>query len=130
MGEPVRVGRALAMEAAYLGTQGAPRRGRMLARWALQIADETGDPYVRALYHGSMSALVGYSESRWRASQAEIERSTDLFRAHHQAAGWETDTLQFLRVRESPDARRAAEAWMRGQGIRDPARMTDMILPG
>jgi serine/threonine protein kinase len=96
MGEPVRVGRALAMEAAYLGTQGEPRRGRMFARWALQIADETQDPYVRALHHGSMSALVGYSESRWRASQAEIERSAELFRAHHQAAGWETDTLQFF----------------------------------
>ena len=96
MGEPVRVGRALTMEAAYLATQGEPRRGRMMARWALQIADETQDPYVRAMYHGSMGALHGYSESRWRDSYAEIERGMELFRAHHQAAGWETDTLQFF----------------------------------
>ena len=31
---------------------------------------------------------------------------------------------------ETPALIEQAEAWMRGQGIRDPARMTDMILPG
>jgi hypothetical protein len=31
---------------------------------------------------------------------------------------------------ETPSLIEQAEGWMRGQGIRDPARMTDMILPG
>ncbi|WZP00639.1 protein kinase [Isosphaeraceae bacterium EP7] len=92
-GEPDRIARALAVEAAQTATAGLPARKRtaqILSR-AESLAAESGQPYANgmvALAHG----VSGYLEGRWRDGLDGCDRAEGLFRDHCTGVTWELDT--------------------------------------
>jgi len=81
LGEPVRVGRTLAVEATFLAAQGQRTRDRsrkVIAR-ARQLSDETGDPHLEALT-STVSGVIDYFDSNLEPAVATLERGERLFR--------------------------------------------------
>ncbi len=92
-GEPFRIARALAMEAAHRATVGlsaVPRVAALLAV-AEALAQRIDSPHARGmveLVRGLSSLLFG----RWKDAQTALDRAEDLFRNHCTGVAWERDT--------------------------------------
>jgi hypothetical protein len=95
-GEPFRICRALAAEAAYRTTAGvaAERRARPLLDRAEAIAETLTDPRGRGLcrFARGLGALLG---GRWREAGARLEESTAVFRDQCVGMNWELHTSQY-----------------------------------
>ncbi len=95
-GEPFRICRALAAEAAYRATAGvaAERRARPLLERADAIADTLTDPRGRGLcrFARGLGALLG---GRWIEAGARLEESTAIFRDQCVGMNWELHTSQY-----------------------------------
>lgn len=92
-GEPFRIARAIAMEAAHLSTVGpsVERRVTSLIATASALADALDSPHARGmveLVHGISSLLFG----RWKAAITALDRSERQFRDHCTGVAWERDT--------------------------------------
>jgi hypothetical protein len=92
-GEPYRVARALAWEAAHLCVQGGPTRQRT-ARLI-----EAADALARRIDHPHALGLVtlcrgiaGYMEGRWRDGRESCEQAEAIFRDRCTGVAWELDT--------------------------------------
>ncbi len=99
-GEPSRVARALANEAAYVAMSGDSTRPRWTALLdrARELAAETGD--ARLLAHalageGVALHLSGY----WLASRARCEDALRLLREHAPSSTWEIDATTLYSLR-------------------------------
>ena len=94
-GEPFRMARALAMEAAHRATEGVPA-SRCVARLlddAAGLADRLGSPHASGmveLARGLSALLFG----RWPDAFEALERAEALFRDHCTGVAWERDTGQ------------------------------------
>jgi serine/threonine protein kinase len=92
-GEPSRVARSLAMEAAHsatAGTHGRGRTGRLLEA-ADRLAKRVGEPYglgMVALARG----VAAYLEGHWRAARGICLDAERLFRDQCTGVAWERDT--------------------------------------
>jgi hypothetical protein len=100
-GERHRVGRAIAMEAIFVSTQGRrslARAGRLVDQ-AQQIAAACNDPYLTALSVGAAGAIDYYS-GRFRAAAAAFRDAEVGFREQQAAGGamWEFNNLHLLRL--------------------------------
>jgi serine/threonine protein kinase len=92
-GEPFRVARALAMEAAHQATAGLRASGRVSALIEASggVADRIESPHARGmveLVRGISALLFG----RWKAAEAALAQAEDLFRNHCTGVAWERDT--------------------------------------
>jgi eukaryotic-like serine/threonine-protein kinase len=92
-GEPFRIARAMAMEAAHRATTGLaaePRVATLLgvaARLAARIQSHHALGMVE-LVRGISSLLFG----RWKAAQTSLDQAEQLFRNHCTGVAWERDT--------------------------------------
>ena len=99
-GEPLRIARALAMEAGHRATAGAPAAVRVakLLEGAEKIAREIDSPYARGmieLVRGFASLMRG----EWQTARAVLEEAEQLFRQHCKGVTWERDTIHNFLLR-------------------------------
>jgi serine/threonine protein kinase len=96
-GEPKRLVRALAMEAAHVACAGRPV-SRRTAR-LLQVAESAGslapEPYTRGMLQLAR-AIVAYLECRWSDARAAAEPAEAIFRDHCTGVAWEIDTARIF----------------------------------
>jgi hypothetical protein len=96
-GEPSRVLRALAMETAFVASQGTPaakRAQRLLAR-AKEVAAGSGEPTGHGLTlwaAGSAAFLSG----RWRDAAESFAEAEEVFTERCTGMTWELDTTRFF----------------------------------
>ena len=92
-GEPSRVARALAMEAAHRSTSGtADPQVPKLLHAALEIAQRLDSPYLYgmiAMVRGAGFLMQGH----WKQAQTTIEEAEQLFRNRCTGVTWERDTV-------------------------------------
>jgi serine/threonine protein kinase len=92
-GEPLRIARALTMEAGHrstAGLAGTPDVTKLLSE-AERLAAEIDTPHVRGLIklvRGASSIMVG----QWKAAQTSLEDADQLFRSQCTGVSWERDT--------------------------------------
>ena len=92
-GEPYRVARALAVEAAQAATAGrsAHRRTARLLQTTEALAQASGQPY--ALGMATLAAGVSaYLEARWADALSDCDRAEGVFRDRCTGVAWELDT--------------------------------------
>jgi serine/threonine protein kinase len=92
-GEPVRIARALAMEATHSAVSGsrAARRTAELLRLAGALAADVAQPYAE----GTVSLAAGisaYLEGRWNDARLACDRAEQTFRDHCTGVFWERAT--------------------------------------
>jgi tetratricopeptide (TPR) repeat protein len=121
-GEPHRIARSFAMEAAYVAAA-----GRDEAKWrawldrARSLAKRIGDPYALALTAGA-EGLACYHLGAWERTHELCDEAARLVKQHCVGVSWELDTMQVFSlyslaqlgrfgalVRILPDALRDAE---------------------
>ena len=96
-GEPYRIARALAMEAAHEATAGRAATARVdrLLEVADSLADQIDSPHARgivAMARGASALLMG----RWKRAKASFLQAESLFRDRCVGAAWELDTVHIL----------------------------------
>ncbi len=94
-GEPSRIARALAMEAAHAGSSGGSNRKRTqrLLEKAGELASRVEDPYASGMV-ALARGVTAYLEGRWTAAQADCDRADAVFRESCTGVAWELDTAQ------------------------------------
>lgn len=98
-GEPMRVARALAVEAMYLSTTlrpGSARIETMLSR-ATALASELGDPFTQALCRGT-AGIRAFQEGRFVDALPMVQDAERLFRDRCSGVAWEVTTAQLFCV--------------------------------
>ena len=96
-GEPMRVARALAVEAMYLSTTlrpGSERTATMLSR-AIALSDELGDPYTQALCRGT-AGIRAFQEGRFVDALPMVQDAERSFRDRCSGVAWEVTTAQLF----------------------------------
>ena len=96
-GEPFRISRALAMEAAHQSTAGnrsARRLGSMI-RTAEHLAIQLDSAHARGMVH-MVRGVSGLMLGQWKAAQSSFDRAEVLFRNHCTGVTWERDTVNSL----------------------------------
>jgi eukaryotic-like serine/threonine-protein kinase len=92
-GEPSRIARALAMEAAHRSTSGSgDERVASLLLAAQDIAHRLESPYL----HGMIAMVRGTSlllQGHWKPAQESLDHAEQLFRNHCTGVTWERDTV-------------------------------------
>jgi serine/threonine protein kinase len=92
-GEPSRIARSLAMEAAHTASTGGSKHrasARLLAM-AENLAHRVDDAYAPAMVTMGRG-VVAYLEARWRDAQINCDRAETMFRDHCTGVAWELDT--------------------------------------
>ena len=93
-GEPLRIARALAMEAGHRSTEGAgaSRRVAALLNSAEDIARRIDSHYARGMVE--MIRGVGpFMLGEWKTAQISLDRAEQTFRNHCTGVAWERDML-------------------------------------
>jgi hypothetical protein len=93
-GEPQRVTRALAFEAAHAAAGGSARaRSRRLLEAATALAARLAAPEIQGVVAGS-AGIVAFLEGRFAESLQRCDEAVRLFRDRCIGAAWETDSAQ------------------------------------
>jgi hypothetical protein len=106
----------------------AAGRAREAEREATLIAAEEakwGAPLAQLVHAGAAASRGRHREASTRLSRAASGFDDVGMALHAAAARW-----QAARIGESCEDPRAAAAWFREQGVREPARLAAMIAPG
>jgi hypothetical protein len=92
-GEPSRIARALAMEAAHAATSGGSSRKstERLLGMAEALVRRAEHPYDRGMVTLARG-VAAYLEGRWRAAQEECDRAEVIFRDRCTGVAWERNT--------------------------------------
>jgi hypothetical protein len=92
-GEPYRLARALAWEAAHLANYGGPAHPRTtrLLRAAGALAGRLNHPHALGLVTLA-TGIVGYMEGRWHRAREFADRAEAIFRERCTGVAWELDT--------------------------------------
>ena len=99
-GEPLRIARALAMEAGHRATTGPAEGGRIesLLAMAAKIAQEIDSPYARGMIemvHGFAALMRG----QWQKAGSVLDGAEGIFRHHCTGVTWERDTVHYFMLR-------------------------------
>jgi eukaryotic-like serine/threonine-protein kinase len=94
-GEPCRIARALAAEAAYAAATGAPgrRRARALVARAQQLSAGLDDPLTAALV-GFVDALTDFFAGSWRRALDRFGAVEAAFARHGRGVHWEINATR------------------------------------
>jgi serine/threonine protein kinase len=98
-GEPYRVARALAMEAAYVAMGGnrSRKRTRRLLEASHALAQRVGQPYAIGL--ATLTAgIAAWLDGRWRDARALSERAEETFRDRCTGVDWEILIAQLFDI--------------------------------
>jgi tetratricopeptide (TPR) repeat protein len=89
-GEPFRIARALAFEAAWTAARGGAgsERAKQISRQAEEIAQRVGNPYAIALTTWSRG-VDAYLAGNWRKTAEICERAAEVLRDRCTGATWE-----------------------------------------
>jgi hypothetical protein len=90
-GEPFRVARALAVEAAHLASSGATVRASSVLAHAEDLANRIQRPYAAGIVLMA-SAAIQYFAERWKDSLRLAGEAEATFRQHCTGVAWELDT--------------------------------------
>jgi len=90
-GEPFRVARALAVEAAHLASSGAMKRAKIVLAEAEALALRLQRPYTSGIVELARGA-VAYFEERWSDALQHCRAAAATFRLHCTGATWEINT--------------------------------------
>ncbi len=131
-GEPRRIVRALAMEAAHVACAGLPasrRTGRLLqaADSAARLAPE---PYTHGILQLAR-AIAAYLQGRWKEARTFAEPAEAIFRDQCTGVAWEIDTARIFALwslnylGEIGELRRRWSEWMK-----DAKERGDMYMVG
>jgi hypothetical protein len=95
-GEPYRIVRALAMEAAYVATAGTTiaRTAELLAL-TTELAERQGHPHGLGLVAWARGTAA-FLQGRWRDGQAMNAEAEAIFSERCTGASWELDTARFV----------------------------------
>lgn len=99
-GEPYRIARALAMEAAHVSLAGsrAPRRLGRLLETAERLAADIAHPHalaMTALARATAQLMIG----RWAEAREALDRAEETFRERCTGVAWELDAVTNLALR-------------------------------
>ncbi len=129
-GEPFRVARALALEAAFSSASGgatAKRTARVLQRAEL-LCQQVGEPYVLGWVRG-VAGVTAALEGRWKAAFDGCAEAETIFREKCGGIAWELSTFQFFLIyslvftgRIKDLRTRVPKSAARGRGARRPLR--------
>jgi len=99
-GEPYRVARALAIEAAYSATGGnkATARTERLVRASMTLAERVNHPHALGLAHLT-AGMAAYLAGKWRKALELLERGETLLRENCTGVTWELDTAIAYQLR-------------------------------
>ncbi len=99
-GEPYRVARALAIEAAYSGAVGLSNRSRTakLVEASLTLAERVNHPHALGLANIT-AGMAAYLEGRWHKACERLERGEQILREHCTGVTWELDTAMSFQLR-------------------------------
>ncbi len=99
-GEPYRVARALAIEAAYSGAGGVSRQQRTaeLVEASLTLAERVNHPHALGLANIT-AGMAAYLEGRWNKACERLERGEKILREHCTGVTWELDTSMSFQLR-------------------------------
>jgi serine/threonine protein kinase/tetratricopeptide (TPR) repeat protein len=99
VGEPTRVGRALAMEAIYLGSQGGRilERCRKLVAEARRVAETTSDPLLDGWIAGA-SGFIGYFDGDFPAAVELLDAAAIIFRERTTGTSWELNNVRLFQL--------------------------------
>ena len=92
-GEPARIARALAWEAAHTSNAGArawPRTSRLLAA-ARTIASQIDDPHARGMTAMS-EGIAEFTMGRWQSARDRLVQASDALQSGCRGVAWELDT--------------------------------------
>lgn len=125
-GEPFRLSRALAWEAAHLSNLGGRtwRRAQRLLGEACRLAEQAPDPYARG-WTALCDGIVNFTNGRWVAARGQLELAERVLRGECTGVAWELNTAHaftlwaLFYVGDLPEMHRraaslAAEALERG----------------
>ncbi|XXX81277.1 AAA family ATPase [Sorangium sp. So ce134] len=98
-GEPVRLARALAMEAGYVSAGGMPSRARAahLLDLAVGLARRIDDPHVLG-HVDAFGAVLAFGIGDWRSARAHCERARATLRDRCLGVTWELDSIEFIEL--------------------------------
>jgi len=96
IGEPARLAKAFALEAAYQAGQAKRRSAYGLLERAQALAEKTQDPYTLSILRGVEGLIAFYSDSDWASAYDKLSEAETMVRARHSSGGWELDTLQYF----------------------------------
>ena len=94
-GEPSRIARALAMEAAHVASRGGSRRKAtaQLLKRAENLSRPIEQPYALGMVTLARG-VTSYLEGRWNEAREHCDRAESLFRDRCTGAVWEMNTAQ------------------------------------
>ena len=98
-GEPGRIARALAMEAAYRSTAGIKAQNsveRLLAL-ARELSGRAGDPRAIGLT-GVIAAACAWNSGRWEECYVRAQAARKALEERHERIAWERDTASIFEV--------------------------------
>jgi hypothetical protein len=93
LGEPDRLARSLAREAAYLAGTGQVARARKVLTVTERAVAQSRGQYAPAFAALGRGIVLYYSGDEWRSAYEEFVKAERLFLAQR-SAGWEVDTAQ------------------------------------
>lgn len=125
-GEPVRLGRALAVAAGNVAARGesARRRADALVRAAQQVAAQVDDPHGRALALLA-GGFVHFFLGEWRGARAKLEEAEAILRTRCRAVAWELANTQAWTCNVLILSGELRDATRRVPGIVEEARSRD-----
>jgi serine/threonine protein kinase len=125
-GEPVRLGRALAVAAGNVAARGEPSRRRAdeLVRASQRAAAQADDPHARALALLA-AGIVHFFLGEWRGARASLEDAESVLRAQCRAVAWELANTQVWTCNALILSGELREATRRIPGLVDEARARD-----
>ena len=97
LGDASRIGRALALEATYLASQGGIARARTIAAEATRVAENTGDAYVIALARAA-TGIIAYYAGEYRTANEVLVEAEALLRDTTTGTAWELSTTRIFRL--------------------------------
>ncbi len=125
-GEPVRLGRALAIAAGNVAARGEGGRKRAddLVRAAERVALQVDDPHGRALAMLA-AGFVHFFLGEWRSARTKLEEADAILRTHCRAVAWELASTQAWTCNVLILSGELREASRRIPGIVEEARARD-----
>jgi eukaryotic-like serine/threonine-protein kinase len=123
VGEPMRVARALATEAAYAAAGGprGRRRARQILDRARAAVGSGGEPYIEGQLRLA-GALVSFFGERWRDARAEMDDAATWFRERCRGVIWEINSARGFSLWCASYLGELAELRERAQEYLDDAR--------